>query len=129
MATLFEAEKVSQAVGAGSSKEMMKAWHVAVAVVACIAAVAYGVLIETGWPLQAAIPPVEVPAQHEVRLIELDREAIEAAYRQHVQSVFMTWMKDATGQPDRAVRGVNIARKAYVDAMGKIEERQRAAPK
>jgi hypothetical protein len=93
---------------------------IAFAFVAIVLALGYAVYAEMS---AQAIDTYVTPPHHEARLIELDREAIEAAYRQHVQSVFATWMKDDTGQPGRAVRGVRIARKAYVDSMINIEER------
>jgi hypothetical protein len=71
--------------------------------------------------------PVElvVPPEFEKRILELDRMAIETAYSQQVTHLFETWMRDPAGQPERALRGVNQARKAYVESMTAIERRAR----
>jgi hypothetical protein len=98
---------------------------VAFAVIACIAAIAYAVFAETSAQTRALDVRV-VPAQYEVRLVVLDREAIEAAYRQHVTALFLVWMKDSSGQPARALIGVNQARAAYAASMDAIDQRERA---
>lgn len=74
---------------------------------------------------QAEVPAFQVPAQYEAELIEIDRQAVEAAYRYQVQALFQGWMKDSAGQPDRMLRGVNQARKAYVESMRAIDERSK----
>ena len=68
--------------------------------------------------------PFVVPPHHEARLIELDRQAIERAYVAYVQSLFSVWMKDSAGQPERAARGVQQARRAYVGSIRAIEQRE-----
>jgi hypothetical protein len=78
-------------------------------------------LTQSGGPPE---PRVAYP-QHEARLIELDREAIDAAYRQQVMNLYFSWMKDPTIQPARALAGVNRARAAYVLSMDAIERRAR----
>src|SRR5215510_4551048 len=70
-----------------------------------------------------------VPDQYEDRLLDMDRKAIETAYKEQIAHLFIVWMKDATGQPQRAVKGVNSARKAYVDSMEEINRRERARQK
>ena len=72
----------------------------------------------------------ETPAQdaqvskYDGRLIALDKEAMDEAYKERVRHLFEVWMKDETGQPGRAIVGVRQARRAYIEAMGKIEERE-----
>lgn len=57
-------------------------------------------------------------------LIErLDKEAAENAYRSQIEHLFAVWMKDSTGQPQRAATGAQYARKAFIDVMKAIEER------
>ena len=58
-------------------------------------------------------------------LIELDKEAVKQAYHDQVVHLFAVWMKDETGQPARATVGVRQARRAYIEAMTKIEQRER----
>lgn len=57
------------------------------------------------------------------RLEQIEREALDEAYRGQIMHVFEVWMKDATGQPARALTGARNARRAYVDAMTEIEKR------
>lgn len=76
------------------------------------------------WEVEAAPAPAPISA-YESRLIALDREAIDNAYRSKVEQLFSVWLKDETGQPARAIVGVNQARKAYAGAMAEVERRQR----
>src|SRR5262245_57520376 len=69
-----------------------------------------------------------LPAHHVEQLAELDREAIKQAYKEQVVSLFKTLMKDPTDQPDRAMRGILKARKAYSAAMYDIERRLEHKP-
>lgn len=69
---------------------------------------------------QGVSPPV---SKFEERLLELDKEAIEEAYKTQIQHLFEIWMRDDRGQPDRAVVGARQARKAYIGAMEGIEKR------
>jgi len=64
------------------------------------------------------------PSKFDPRLIALDKEAMDEAYKERVRHLFEVWMKDETGQPGRAIVGVRQARRAYIEAMGKIEERE-----
>ena len=79
--------------------------------------------------MQAQTPVLDtsdVPARHEARLIQLDRQAIEQAYVQQITFLFQQWMKDHTDQPERALRGARSARSAYSRAMASIEQREKA---
>ena len=79
------------------------------------------------WQTDAAPVPLMVfPPRHEKRLLELERIAIEEAYKAQIQHLFEVWMKDNTGQPGRAVTGANTARKAYAGAIESIERREDA---
>jgi hypothetical protein len=101
---------------------LMFGWPaIAFAVVACMAAVIYAAIAERA---EQQRDPFPVPVAFEGELVKLDREAIEAAYRQQVTSLFQSWMKDESGQPSRALIGVNRARKAYVDSMKAIDRRE-----
>jgi hypothetical protein len=75
----------------------------------------------------AAVSTIKVPLdpRHEQKFIELDRAAIEAAYRDQIMHLFEVWMKDDSGQPDRAVKGARQARKAFASSMDAIDERER----
>lgn len=71
----------------------------------------------------AAIEPPP-PSRWDAQMSALDAAALEQAYRQHVANMFLGWMKDSTGQPTRALNGVNQARRAYISAMDEIERRR-----
>src|SRR5262245_21336834 len=58
------------------------------------------------------------------RLLELDKEAVDYAYRDKVQHLISVWFLDETGQPGRFVTGVRSARKRYIDMMNAIEKRE-----
>lgn len=75
------------------------------------------------WEVEAAPAPAPI-SLYETRLIALDREAIDNAYRNKVEQLFGIWLKDETGQPGRAIVGVTQARKAYAGAMVEIERRE-----
>ena len=72
----------------------------------------------------------KIPAsKYESRLIQLDREAIEEAYKKHIMRLFDVWVTDygASGaQPPRAVKGANNARRAYTASIEAIEQREQA---
>jgi len=59
----------------------------------------------------------------EQRLLELERDAIEAAYRREVTKLYSGWLRDPAGQPARARRGVEQARRAYLLSIDGIERR------
>lgn len=73
---------------------------------------------------QTAVPPLQ-HSTYDARLDELDREAIEQAYRNQITHLFQTWMKDGQGQPRRALIGTRQARKAYIDSMTELDGRSK----
>jgi len=75
-------------------------------------------------PAKPAPEPPATPTKWDAHLFELDRKAIEDAYVEHVRQLFEVWMKDAQGQPERAVQGARRARKAYIGAMAAVEKRE-----
>jgi hypothetical protein len=83
----------------------------------------YGYLIG-GWEAEAQpqrlVPPI---SKYEDRLLELDREAADQAYREQIMHLFQTWMKDERDQPMRALTGARQARSAYERVVNAIEER------
>jgi len=77
--------------------------------------------------LQAESEPVQFEvSKFEGRFIALDKEALDEAYKERVRHLFEVWMKDESGQPGRASVGVAQARRAYIHAMGKVEEREKS---
>jgi len=61
---------------------------------------------------------------HDKRLIELERDAIDVAYRDHVMLLFKNWLIDSHDQPQRAINGLKHARDCYREAMTAIEQRE-----
>jgi hypothetical protein len=72
------------------------------------------------------LPPL-VPSKFDARLLVLDREAVENAYRTKIESLINVWLRDDTDQPRRAINGARAARKAFIGAMTEIEKREHAA--
>jgi hypothetical protein len=76
-----------------------------------------------GAPAPSYPPPLS-SSEYDERLLAIDKEAIDAAYREHVQRMYSGWMKDDTGQPARAVTGVRQAQRAYIASMDAIKRRE-----
>jgi hypothetical protein len=96
-------------------------------VVLCMAAIAYAIYAESRTEQgELIIPTTKIPVhpKFETRMIAIDREAIDAAYRQQVTALFLNWMKDESGQPGRALHGVERARDAYTRSMEAIDRRE-----
>ncbi len=72
----------------------------------------------------AALPP----SKWDDHLIELDRQALDAAYQHHVELLFSTWMKDYAqpNEPQRLRKGARNAREAYIRAMTVREQTEQA---
>lgn len=67
------------------------------------------------------------PSKYDQRLIELDREAVEEAYRRTIEHLFQTLVRTSITHPSEPVmvgRGAAIARKTYIDAMTAIDDRE-----
>jgi hypothetical protein len=78
----------------------------------------------------SAAAPAEVsppPSPYDAHLLELDRTALDDAYRAQLAKLFGVWMADEHHQPQRAITGANRARRAYIAVMHAIEARERAA--
>jgi hypothetical protein len=74
---------------------------------------------------QSRFSPTDIPiSKYEERLLALDREAIEQAYKDHIKNVFAVWMRDDRGQPGRALTGAQQGHKAFVGSMEGIERRE-----
>jgi hypothetical protein len=81
------------------------------------------VLLVSSEPRHEPLPPQTSPFDR--RIIDLEREAIDEAFRQQITHLFFTWMKDDSGQPERALKGTRQARKAYISAMTAIDIREK----
>jgi hypothetical protein len=68
------------------------------------------------------------PSPYDRQIVDMDRYALQLAYQQQVTHLFEVWMKDDTGQPERAQVGFRKARRAFIHAMKQIEEREEKLP-
>lgn len=68
-------------------------------------------------------------SKYDARIIELDRQAADNAYREHIEKLFAVWMRDDTGQPARAAAGAHHGRKAYIDVQKAIDKREKELQK
>jgi hypothetical protein len=100
---------------------------IVVAIILILAGIGY---LSGRWEAQAqtqrarVLPPAPI-SKYEKRLLELDRDAADQAYREQIQHLFAIWMKDDSGQPLRAATGARQARSAYERLTEAIEERER----
>jgi hypothetical protein len=92
-----------------------------VIVLAILFALALYGYLTGGWEAEAQVVPA---SKYDKRIAELDREAIDAAYRDKIEALFTTWLSDPSDQPSRAVKGAQNARRAYIGAMTEIEKRE-----
>lgn len=58
----------------------------------------------------------------EERLNIVLHQALDEALRLYVVNQFSVWMKDPTGQPERAAEGVRKAVKSWRDAVNAIDQ-------
>jgi hypothetical protein len=73
---------------------------------------------------EAGAQPVYVVTKLEPRILALEREAVDDAFKQKITSLWIVWMSDDRGQPARAVNGAVQARKAYIASIQQIERRE-----
>jgi hypothetical protein len=62
-------------------------------------------------------------------LLQLDKEALEVAYKEHLKLLFSVWLRDDITTVHRINNGLRNARRAYAHAAEQIEKRERANPK
>jgi hypothetical protein len=92
-------------------------------VIGCLLALGIFVISEGAVYPPPPLPPLE-RSQYDDHLLVLDRDALEDAYHKQVEFLFQTWMKDPTGQPDRALTGIRKAARAYIDALDGAKARE-----
>jgi hypothetical protein len=100
-------------------------WAVlAVVLTVLLIAFAFGYFSSAGGePKRAAI--TVPPSKFDERLAQLDREAVENAYRIKIEQLISVWLRDESDQPRRAINGATQARKAFIGAMNEIERREK----
>jgi hypothetical protein len=76
-----------------------------------------------GWDEQ---PRAEELSKWDSRMLELDKQALDLAYTEQLKVLFSVWLRDGAGTDAlRISNGLRIARRAYVQAATRIEERER----
>src|SRR5215470_18104865 len=65
-----------------------------------------------------------VYTKYDEHLIELQRQALDQAYRDKIAQLFDVWLRDDTGQPARAQVGAQKARKAFLEVMKAIDKEE-----
>jgi hypothetical protein len=63
----------------------------------------------------------------DARMIELDKDALDQAYKSHLVLVWTNWLKDG-GPPTRHAIGFANARNGYIASMTEIEKREQRRP-
>lgn len=96
----------------------------AVAIGGLMAFVAFRVSVSLRDGYQLAAEESFVPSKYDEHLLELDRQAVDNSYRDKVEQLISVWFKDDTDQPKRALNGVAIARKRYIDMQMAIDKRE-----
>lgn len=57
-------------------------------------------------------------------LLQLDKQALDVAYREQVQKLFGVWLAHQAGDSSRLVNGLRIARRAYNQAATQLARRE-----
>jgi len=74
--------------------------------------------------LAAAEEPLTA-SKYDERILELDKEAIEQAYRDQIAHLYSVWLKSGDiGAPERARTGAMGARAAFIAIMKALERRE-----
>src|SRR5262245_6122228 len=97
----------------------------AVVIGVLLVAFAAGYLTSASGEEASTLPPrgtfVGRTSPYDDRILQLDLEAIDEAYRKQVELLFSVWMKDDKSQPQRATAGIQQARRAYILSREAIE--------
>jgi len=59
------------------------------------------------------------------RLLELDKQALEDAYKEHARKLWGVYLSDGAKVTDYINRGLRIQREAYAQAAARLVERER----
>jgi hypothetical protein len=108
---------------------MIKSWREllwAIAALAIAVVLAYVLVLLTPHEAQSE-SRISPPSVYDDRILVLDTQAIDEAYKKHVMLLFDNWVKDIKGQPGRALKGIDTAREAYIRSMTAIDARRAKA--
>jgi hypothetical protein len=73
--------------------------------------------------VEGQTPPL-LPTKYDARMLELDKLALDDAYRKQLGLLFSVWLQDNPADVSRITRGLNNARRAYIVAADKIAQRE-----
>jgi len=65
------------------------------------------------------------PSKWDAKIIELDKQALDEAYVNKIKLLFDVWVREGRETPERPVKGATEARRAYIEIMQAIEQRER----
>jgi len=60
----------------------------------------------------------------DTKLLELDKVALDEAYRSQIHNLWTVWLKGQAGDPQYFTNGLKIARRAYTQASEQIAKRE-----
>jgi hypothetical protein len=89
----------------------------------------YGYLTDS-WDVEAAqtqhTEPTWVPSKWDDHIDELERQALDEAFKKHIMQLFSVWVTDNYQPriPPRALTGARNARDAYIRSMEAVEKRK-----
>lgn len=73
----------------------------------------------------AAAEPVQI-SKYEARILQLEQEALDEAFKKHLIRLYDIWVTDYTPEmPPRAIKGAHNARDAYERYMMAVERRKK----
>lgn len=85
------------------------------------------------WDDATAAPAKEVDfyqgLETDKKLLQLDKEALDEAYRRHMIRLWDVWLSDGARSADRISNGTRIARNSYHHVSGQIAKREQEQSK
>jgi len=95
-------------------------WLIAAAALLALLLIVMAFHVQAQQPLRI----VERPTPWDARMIELDHEALDEAYKDTVQHLFGVFVRGDSDQPGRTIIGAAKARRSYVAVREAIELRE-----
>src|SRR5215475_8429147 len=64
------------------------------------------------------------PSKWDSKILELDKEALDEAYRTKMRQLFDVWVREGRENPERPMKGGAEAKRAYIELMKIYEARE-----
>jgi hypothetical protein len=98
---------------------------VAICIIILLALALFGYL-SGGWDEAGAQGAPVAPSKYDDRIGELETQAIEEAFKQHIMKLYSIWVTDNYQPkfPPKAIVGARNARDAFIRSMDAIERRE-----